>query len=67
MVKKKDEEPKPSMAGKIKDSLYWWLSKSRSFNINDEYELELLHIDREHNSAKILVTNLKNKKENKDG
>ena len=46
--------------GKLKDSLFWWLSSKRSFVINDEYKIELLHIDREHNSAKIRVTNLKN-------
>jgi len=45
--------------GKLKDSLYWWLSSKRSFFINDEYKIELLHIDREHNSAKIRITNLK--------
>ena len=45
---------------KLKDQLYWWLNSSRPFYINDEYRLELLHIDREHNSAKILITNLKN-------
>jgi hypothetical protein len=46
-------------AGKLKDSLFWWLSSKRSFIINDEYKIELLHIDREHNSAKIRITNLK--------
>jgi len=47
-------------AGKLKDSLYWWIGKKRPFFINDEYKVELLHIDREHNSAKIRITNLKN-------
>lgn len=47
-------------AGKLKDSLFWWLSRKRNFIINDEYKLELLYIDREHNSAKIRITNLKN-------
>lgn len=47
-------------AGKLKNSLFWWLSSKRSFNINNEYKVELLHIDREHNSAKIRITNLKN-------
>ena len=46
-------------AHKLKDQLYWWLNASRPFIINGEYRVELLHIDREHNSAKILVTNLK--------
>jgi hypothetical protein len=46
-------------AGKLKNSLFWWLSSKRSFFINDEYKIELLYIDREHNSAKIRVTNLK--------
>ena len=46
-------------ANKLKDSLYWWLGKKRPFIINDEYRIELLHIDREHLSAKIRVTHLK--------
>ena len=46
-------------AGKLNDSMWWWLGKKRPFIINDEYKLELLHIDREHNSVKIRVTNLK--------
>jgi hypothetical protein len=49
-----------SFKDKIKDSLNWWLSKRKEFIINDEYKLELLHIDRIHNSAKIRITNLKN-------
>jgi hypothetical protein len=46
-------------ANKIYDSLCWWLGKKRPFIINDEYKLELLHIDKINNSAKIKVTNLK--------
>ena len=48
-----------SYANKLRDSLYWWLGKKRPFIINDEYKIELLHIDREHLSAKIRVTNLR--------
>lgn len=48
-----------SYTGKLKDSLYWWLGKSRPFFINDEYKLELLFVDKVNNSAKIRVTNLK--------
>lgn len=48
-----------SYADKLKDSLYWWLGRKRPFVINDEYKLELLYIDKENNSAKIKVTNLK--------
>lgn len=47
-------------AGKLRDSLTWWLGRKREFVINDEYKLELLFIDKENNSAKIRVTNLKN-------
>ena len=47
---------------KLKDSLYWWLGKRRPFIINNEYKLELLFIDKENNSAKIRITNLKNGK-----
>jgi hypothetical protein len=49
-----------SYANKLKDSLYWWLGKKKPFVINDEYKIELLHIDRDHYSAKIRVTNIKN-------
>jgi hypothetical protein len=49
-----------SYAGKLRDSLFWWLGKRRPFIINEEYKIELLYIDREHNSAKIRITNLKN-------
>lgn len=48
-----------SYADKIKDSLYWWLGRKRPFIINDEYKVELLFIDKENNSAKIKVTNIK--------
>jgi hypothetical protein len=48
-----------SYVGKLKDSLYWWLGPRRPFFINDDYRIELLYIDREHNSAKIRITNLK--------
>ena len=48
-----------SYAEKIKDSLYWWLGKRKPFIINDEYRLDLLHIDKENNSVKIRITNLK--------
>lgn len=43
----------------LKDQLYWWLKSSRPFVINNEYKIELLHIDREYESVKILITNLK--------
>ena len=48
-----------SYANKLKSSLYWWLGKRRPFVINDEYKIELLFIDKENNSVKIQVTNLK--------
>lgn len=46
-------------AGKLKSSLYWWLSRNRPFYINNDYKLELLFIDHQNNSAKIQITNLK--------
>ena len=49
-----------SYANKIKTSIYWWLGSKKPFIINDEYKLELLFIDKDNNSAKILITNLKN-------
>jgi hypothetical protein len=48
-----------SYTNKLRDSLYWWLGKSKPFIINDEYKLELLFIDKINNSAKIQITNLK--------
>ena len=48
-----------SYANKLKTQLYWWLGKRRPFVINDEYRIELLFIDKENNSVKIQVTNLK--------
>ncbi len=46
----------------LKDSIYYWLGKSKPFNINGEYEIKLLFIDKINHSAKILITNLKTKK-----
>jgi hypothetical protein len=51
-----------NFAGKLKTSLYWWLGFKKSFIVNDEYKIELLHIDREHQSVKIRITNLKTQK-----
>lgn len=48
-----------SYADKLKDSLTWWLGRKRSFIVNDEYQIELLFIDKINNSAKIKVTKLK--------
>lgn len=44
---------------KISTSIWWWLGKKKPFIINDEYQLELLFIDKVNNSAKIKITNLK--------
>ena len=51
-------------ANKLKDSLYWWLGFRRPFIINDQYKLELLFIDREHQSVKVRITNLKTQEQN---
>ena len=48
-----------SYANKLKTQLYWWLGKARPFNLNDEYKIELLFIDKVNNTAKLLITNLK--------
>lgn len=48
-----------SYAGKLKTQLWWWLSKGKPFYINDDYKLELLYVDTENLSAKIMITNLK--------
>ena len=51
-----------NFAGKLKDSIWWWLGKKNPFIINNEYKLELLFIDKVNNSAKIKITNLKTQK-----
>ncbi len=48
-----------SYANKLKTQLYWWLGKNRPFNVNNEYTIELLFIDKVNNSAKIQITNIK--------
>jgi hypothetical protein len=53
-----------SFANKLKDSLYWWLGFKRPFIVNDEYKVELLYIDRDHQSVKIRITNLKTQEVN---
>ena len=50
--------PTQTFANKLKDSIYWWLSSRKPFIVNDQYKIELLVLDRFHNSAKIRVTNL---------
>ena len=46
--------------GKLKTQLYYWLKKGgRPFVINNEYQIDLLFIDKEHVSVKLLITNLK--------
>jgi hypothetical protein len=55
------KEQKEVKENNIKDSIYYWLSKSKPFYINGEYALELLWIDKINNSAKIQITNLKTK------
>ena len=52
------DEHNPSYANKLTDSLYWWLSSKKPFIINDQYKIELLHLDRYYHSAKIRITNL---------
>lgn len=55
-------DSRPSFDGKLRDSLIWWLGKSKPFIVNDEYEIRLLFIDKVNNSAKIQITNLKTNK-----
>lgn len=45
----------------LTDSIHWWLGKKKPFNINGEYEIKLLFIDKINHSAKIEITNLKTK------
>lgn len=55
-MKQLDDKEK---AATITSSMYWWLNRSRPFIINNEYQIELLEIDKKRNTAKILITNLK--------
>jgi hypothetical protein len=50
--------------GKLKTKLYWWITKNRPFVINEEYQIDLLFVDTEKLSAKILITNLKDNTQN---
>lgn len=43
----------------IHDRFVWWMIPRRSFNINNEYSIELLRIDHQAGSCQILITNLK--------
>ena len=54
-----EKQPCSVPKNNIKDSIYYWLGKSKPFYINGEYKLELLFIDKINNSAKIQITNLK--------
>ena len=47
-----------SFSDKLRTSLWWFLSTSKPFIINNQYKIELLYIDNVNNSAKILVTNM---------
>lgn len=44
----------------LTDSLSWWLNKKKPFVINGEYKVELVFINKDNNTAKIRITNLKN-------
>lgn len=48
-----------SYIGKLFSSVDWWLAKRRPFIINDEYKVELLHINTKTFTAKVRFTNLK--------
>jgi hypothetical protein len=52
--------PAKSFEGKLRDQIFWSLGMRKPFIINDEYKIELLHIDFDLYRAKIKVTNLKN-------
>lgn len=48
-----------NLKNNIKDSIWYWLGYRKPFIINEEYKVELLFLDRNNNSAKIKVTNIK--------
>lgn len=54
-----EKKPNDLPKNNIKDSIYYWLGKSKPFYINGEYKVELLFIDKINHSAKIQITNLK--------
>jgi len=51
---------KKQKSTKITGEFTWWLSK-KGFIINDEYRIDLIWVDRNNHSAKIKITNLKDK------
>ena len=57
------DEKSKKVITEITDEFEWWLGKKRPFKINDEYMLELIFIDKKNLSAKIKITNLKEKKD----
>lgn len=52
-------DDKKKFAGRLKDRIWWFLSKKKPFYINDEYKIELEYVDKKTGNAKIIVTNLK--------
>jgi hypothetical protein len=44
----------------ITDTFTYWLGR-RGFCLNNEYQIDLIWIDKINNSVKIQITNLKNK------
>ena len=49
---------KTGYEGKLKTQLYWHLHRNRPFFIGNEYKVELLYINKENLTAKILITKL---------
>lgn len=49
-----------SKVTQINDEFTYWLGK-KGFNLNNEYRIDLIWIDKKNNSAKIKITNLKDK------
>jgi len=47
-----------SYAGILTNSLYWWMSRKKSFIINDEYRIDLIQVNPKANTAEIKITNL---------
>ena len=55
--------PMTKKVTQITDEFTYWLGKRYGFNLNNEYKIDLIWIDKENNSCKIKITNLKTKEE----
>lgn len=54
---KKTPSDKKVKSTEIKDKMYWWLNKNRTFYLEDKYAIDLLDVPGSH-GVKILITKI---------